>query len=355
MKKIALINQFSLLRKEMIRFLERLVIPADAEPAPQLMRGIQDSSTGSLFPQAQAWIPVFTGMTTWVKRQKNLFKELKGLSFLRMQESRSYSLALKNSKGISVLFLVIAMLLMVTIGYVFSYLIPAKQKSVRFAIYSTQAFYIAQSGVEFGIRYCSDQGWRGATDSGTYDLTRLTGVSRPLGNGTFTINYDQPSNILTSTGQITGSTENRVVRVSSFSDFLRLVFTIPAPAWTTGTRRARFYIINVRVPNVTLRSFSASWTAQNNRTLQRIYFDGTGGGDLRYNEDYVNGSPAVNFNDNGNSYTISPTPPNPSTSVYIYWSQNLGTNSHITITFYTGTLGTGAAYTFDLDSAGNGL
>ena len=97
---------------------------------------------------------------------------------------------LRNSKGISVLFLVIAMLLMVTIGYVFSYLIPTKQKSVRFPIYSTQAFYIAQSGVEFAIRYAQDQGWRGAMDNGIFDLNRLNGISRTLGNGTFTLSYN---------------------------------------------------------------------------------------------------------------------------------------------------------------------
>jgi len=265
-------------------------------------------------------------------------------------------LSLENSKGISVIFLVIAMLLMITIGYVFSYLIPTKQKSVRFPIYSTQAFYIAQSGVEFAIRYASDQGWRGATDNGVFDLNRLNGISRPLGNGSFTINYNNATgDVLTSTGQITGSSETRVVRLSNFSPFLRLVFTTPAPQWTTGTSRARFYIINVRVPTVTLLSFSASWTAQNNRTISTIYFNGTVAANRRYTGAYVNGSPAVNFNLNGNSYTISPTPPSASTPVYIYWSGNLGTNSNITITFYTGTLGTGDAYTFDLDSAGNGL
>ncbi len=263
---------------------------------------------------------------------------------------------LMNSKGISVIFLVIAMLLMITIGYVFSCLIPTKQKSVRFPIYSTQAFYIAQSGAEFAIRYASDQGWRGATDNGVFDINRLNGTSRSLGNGSFTINYNNATgDILTSTGQITGSSETRVVRVSNFTPFLRLIFTTPAPAWTLGTRRALFYIINVRVPNVTLRSFSASWTAQNSRTISTIYFNGTALADRRYTGAYVNGSPAVNFNLNGNSYTISPTPPSASTPVYIYWSNNLGTNSNITITFYTGTLGTGDAYTFDLDSAGNGL
>ena len=262
-----------------------------------------------------------------------------------------------NSKGISVLFLIVALLLMMAVGYVLSYLIPTKQKSIRFAIYSNQAFYIAQSGVEFAIRYASaDQGWRGATDNGIFDINRLNGISRPLGNGTFTLAYNNASgDILTSTGQITASSETRVVRVSNFSDFLRLVFTTPAPAFTSGTQRAQFYIINVRVPNVTLQSFSASWTARNNQTISTIYFNGTAAANRRYTGAYVNGSPAVNFNLNGNSYTISPTPPSASTSVYIYWSGNLGTNSNITITFYSGTLGTGDAYTFDLDSAGNGL
>lgn len=136
-----------------------------------------------------------------------------------------------NSKGISVLFLVIAMLLMITIGYVFSYLIPTKQKSVIFPIYSTQAFFIAQSGVEFAMRYASDQGWRGATDGGIYDINRLNGVLRNLGNGSFTLTYNNAlGDILTSTGQITGSSENRVVRVSNFSPFLRLIFDPASPA-----------------------------------------------------------------------------------------------------------------------------
>jgi hypothetical protein len=56
---------------------------------------------------------------------------------------------LLNPKGISVLFLLMAMLLVVGIGYVFSYLIPTKQESVVFPIQSTQAFFIGQSGFPF--------------------------------------------------------------------------------------------------------------------------------------------------------------------------------------------------------------
>jgi hypothetical protein len=269
---------------------------------------------------------------------------------------------LMNSKGISVLFLVIAMLLMITIGYVFSYLIPTKQKSVRFQIYSPQAFYIAQSGVEFAIRYASDQGWRGATDNGVYDLNRLNGISRPLGNGTFTLSYNNIlGDILTSTGQVTGSTETRIVRLSNFSDFLRLVFApnppypapcrtvpIPPPTPPAIARRARFYIQNVRRTNVILTMFSATWSGGGR--LQRIYMDQGGGWVQKYDGNYVSGTlPPVTFTMGGGSQTIIPNQVIP---VLVTWNFNLSTATNIVITFYTAA---GDEYRFNLDSAGNGL
>jgi hypothetical protein len=261
---------------------------------------------------------------------------------------------LTNSKGFSVLFLVFAMLLMTTIGYVFSYLIPTKQKSVRFPIYSTQAFYIAQSGVEYAIRYASDQGWRGTTDGGIFDINRLNGISRTLGNGSFTINYNNATgDILTSTGQITGSSETRVVRVSNFTPFLRLIFdpNNPAPCWALGTRRARFFITNVKNMNVTLRSFSASWTQTGvARRITRIDMNGV----RKYAGIYFNGGAPQNLNRPiGNP--IQTIIPNQVINVLVYWNNNVANGANIIITFYTGLLGSGDAYTFNLDSAGDGL
>jgi hypothetical protein len=254
------------------------------------------------------------------------------------------------------------MLLMITIGYVFSYLIPTKQKSVKFPIYSTQAFFIAQSGLEYAIRYCSDQGWRGVTDGGTYDLTRLNG-SYPLGNGTFALNYDQLTNTLTSTGQIMGSSENRVVQVSNFSPFLRLIFdpdspapcrTVPnpIPGGLTRNRTARFYIKNVRTTDVILNSFSASW-AGGAGSLQGIYMDVGAGWVLKFTGTYNTGNPPPirNFN----RPIFSPTQtiiPNQVISVLLYFSFNLAGDRDIIITFYTAT---GDGYTFNLDAAGNAL
>ena len=198
-------NQFNFLKKARIQLLRRLVIPAEA--------GIR-----VLCPRC--WIPVFTGMTTWVRQQKNLFRKLKGLSFLRKQESRSNSPALMNPKGISVLFLVIAMMLMVSIGYVFSYLIPTKQKSVVFPIQSTQAFFIAQSGVEFAVKYALTQTPPWTTPA---LLNGLDNMTRSLGAGRFVLDYDSVNNTLYSRGEVPTGTERRRIVVSNFTSFLMAI------------------------------------------------------------------------------------------------------------------------------------
>jgi hypothetical protein len=127
---------------------------------------------------------------------------------------------LLNSKGISVLFLIIAMLLMITIGYVFSYLIPTKQKSVIFPIQSTQAFFIAQSGVEFAVRYATTQTPPWTTPA---QLAGLTNVTRNLGAGRFTLTYTNVApdlDTLISVGEVPSTSEKRRISVSSFTSFV---------------------------------------------------------------------------------------------------------------------------------------
>jgi hypothetical protein len=217
---------------------------------------------GLLFSQGQDWISVprliplrtsFTGMTTWVRRQGNFSKERRGLSFLRRQESRSYSLVLMDSKGISVIFLIIAMLLMVIIGYIFSYLIPSKQKSVVLPIQSTQAFFIAQSGVEFAVRYAADNG-----------LGTLGGMTRSLGNGSFSLSYNSGTDTLTSAGQVPTGTTRRSIQVSNFTEFLGGENLALDPNFTPclitvgGDHVVRFGIISAS--GITLDSFQSTWT-----------------------------------------------------------------------------------------------
>ena len=255
--------------------------------------------------------------------------------------------SIHNSRGLSVLFLVFAMLLMVTIGYVFSYLIPTKQKSVRFPIYSNQAFFIAQSGVEYAIRYGSDQGWGSTTD-----LLRLNnpGVNqRNLGNGGITINYSNVTDTLTSDGEITGSTEKRVIKVSQMSQFLRLIYdpASPAPCWCFGTRMARFYIKNVGSNIVTLTAFSGTWTQPPPaRMINRIDM----AGNQKFNGNYSSGDPITNFNRPAGSpsQTINP---GETIEVLIRWNANTNA-TNIVMRFYTAL---GDMFTFNLDPEGDGL
>jgi archaellum component FlaG (FlaF/FlaG flagellin family) len=248
-------------------------------------------------------------------------------------DSFAWLKAILNSRGISVLFLVIAMLLMVTIGYVFSYLIPSKQKSVIFPIQSTQAFFIAQSGVEFAVQYAITQTPPWTTPA---QLAGLTGVTRNLGVGRFILTYTNVApnlDTLTSVGEVPTNTPRRSIRVSNFTKFLTTGLIIdpgsPAPYWFNPRTVARFYIKNVGGSSVTLTAFSASWDEPPNRQLTSItmtlgattntVFTGT------YDSGFRNFTPA------GNSQAIGP---NQVIRVDVVWNQNISPNNSINIYFY---------------------
>ena len=141
------------------------------------------------------------------------------LSSLSLRRERvGVRVNLRNPKGISVLFLIVALLLMMAVGYVLSYLIPTKQKSVIFPTQSNQAFFIAQSGVEFAVRYASGNGW---TTTAALDAN-INNVQRNLGYGRFhlTYNFATYGDTLISVGEVPSGTERRKIVVSNFRSFL---------------------------------------------------------------------------------------------------------------------------------------
>jgi len=245
---------------------------------------------------------------------------------------------------------------MMAVGYVLSYLIPTKQKSVQFPIYSTQAFYIAQSGVEYGTRYCSEQGWRGATDTGRLDYDRLNdspGNQRNivLGkvNGKFTISYNPGTDVLTCTGEISNSTGKRIIRVSNFSQFMRLTFT-SSPCWLSGysNERLGFGTRRWRTGTISLEAFSATWQEDTVplRNITTIRF----GNRTRFSGTYSSGSGIVGFT--GGSQSVGTS----SVNVEIRWNAAMTNPRNIVITFYTAAgAAIGEGYTFNLDPEGNGL
>ena len=218
----------------------------------------------------------------------------------------------KNSKGISVIFLVIAMLLMVTIGYVFSYLIPSKQKSVIFPIQSTQAFFIAQSGVEFAVQYAITQTPPWTT---TAQLNGLDAMTRNLGAGRFVLDYDSAFDTLHSWGEVPTDTERRRISVSNFTRFLGagLKLVTPNPCWITENQSVRFFIKNESPSDITIHDFSATWSQIKTARLREIYMGQSPPLTRRYRGSYGNGDTEVLLD---SDQTVTP---NQTIQVEIYW------------------------------------
>ena len=258
---------------------------------------------------------------------------------------------LYNARGLSVLFLVIAMMLMVSIGYVLSYLIPTKQKSVSLTVSSNQTFFLAQSGVEFAVRYATDQGW-----STTAQLNGLDGITRNLGRGRFTLDYNDTNDSLTSTGEIPNASERRIV-VSNFTQFVSGGALIidparPVPCLTTGligkqtVNVVNFYIINNSSSSITLNAFQATWV-QNppTRQIERLYLGGT----LKFDGNYPNGSAPQSFNVPPLTFTINA---GQSVLVSVWFTRLVNNLRSMIFTLYSTT---GDSYNFNLDTEGDGL
>lgn len=206
---------------------------------------------------------------------------------------------------------------MITIGYVFSYLIPSKQKSVVFPIQSTQAFFIAQSGVEYAVRYAVAHNWRTAANLAGLNAAGVN--TKSLGAGAFTISYSNTAptlDTLTSVGQVPSGTEKRRITVTNFTTFMQqhlVLDTTYAPclhytrAGVNYTYEVYFYILDTDLAgNTILNSFRASWDVDP-PTINRVRFTATN----RWTGTYSNGAAQTNFATN---QTFTPGEQDPSTN-----------------------------------------
>ena len=117
-----------------------------------------------------------------------------------------------RDKGVTLITLIIAITIFAVFITVFSYVMIAKHGSEALYVQSTQAYAVAQAGIEYGIRY--------ATDNGYWDVD--TPITESFGNGSFEIDYDKattsvPSK-LTSTGTV-GNAERQII-LSNFVGFV---------------------------------------------------------------------------------------------------------------------------------------
>ena len=85
---------------------------------------------------------------------------------------------LRGESGFSVMVVIFVMLVLSVIGYSMTKMMATKQKSVPVTVQSSNAFYLAESGINYAGKYLSDLvTWPPA------------GETKNIGNGSFTTAY----------------------------------------------------------------------------------------------------------------------------------------------------------------------
>ena len=106
-----------------------------------------------------------------------------------------------RNKGVTLITLIIAITIFAVFITVFSYVMIAKHGAEALYVQSTQAYAVAQAGVEYGIRY--------ATDNNFSAINSLGAIT--FGDGSFTLEYTTPNaGTLTSTGTV-GNAERQII------------------------------------------------------------------------------------------------------------------------------------------------
>jgi len=109
-----------------------------------------------------------------------------------------------RNKGVTLITLIIAITIFAVFITVFSYVMIAKHGSEALYVQSTQAYEVAQAGIEYGIRYTTDD-----VDSHYAELLVAENFSKDLATGrTFSLVYTPATTSTPSTLTSTGTGES---------------------------------------------------------------------------------------------------------------------------------------------------
>jgi len=137
---------------------------------------------------------------------------------------------------------------------------------VVFSIQSTQAFFLAQSGVEFAVRYAKDNNY---TTKNLLNTNLGGGVTRPLGTGSFTVTYASSNDTLTSVGYVPTGTQRREIVVSNFSSFTyyfayHKTITVQANKVSGGPLANFPMLVSITDPNLATTAYTNGHVASYN-------------------------------------------------------------------------------------------
>lgn len=193
---------------------------------------------------------------------------------------------LSNNKGISLVILIVAMTLIAILGASFVSLMSSKQKGFLYQIDSYRALNLANAGVEYAIRYISDN----VSDTSSAYFQSLS-VNDDIGaisfaDGLFSIRRTFSSTIGNDNIEVTGQYKNstRVIRLSNFRRYIRALTLVSDPTVSLSNRTinvtsnySAIQIINNSESSITLNSvqISALFTVPGTKHLKSVYIGNT--------------------------------------------------------------------------------
>jgi hypothetical protein len=193
---------------------------------------------------------------------------------------------LSNNKGISLIVLIVAMTLIAILGASFVSLMGSKQKGFLYQIDSYRALNITNAGVEFAIRYISDN----VSDTSSTYFQNLS-TSDDLGNtlfasGSFSVTRNYNNTIGNDNIEVAGLYKNstRVVRLSNFRRYIKALTLVSDPTVPLSDRtinitspRAAIQIANNSESNIVLNSIqvSVTFTVSGTKHLKSVYLGNT--------------------------------------------------------------------------------
>jgi len=185
-----------------------------------------------------------------------------------------------REQGFMLIALVIAMLVIALLVGALVSINVTKDLSGPLYVNSTQAFYLAQAGAEYGLRYATDNNSSFCADPVAL-FSALGSISS--GNGTFTLSYDGGLKQLTSIGEVgtigDAGYAKRSVTIDSFDSFQPGCACLDIDASYTPYRSGRvayYRMLNncgcsVRI----LYVYIAKTGGTNQARLDRIRFNGS--------------------------------------------------------------------------------
>lgn len=171
---------------------------------------------------------------------------------------------LHDDKGVTLITLIIAITIFAIFVTVFSYVMVAKHGSSVLYVHSTQAYAVAQAGIEYGIRYAIDN------DYGDFPIN-----DQQFGNGSFTLLYNDSNNTLTSTGTV--GVAERAIILSSFSNYVGVGIVLGDSSVGTGSDKniISVFLMNNYDYDVYIYEIKLAKEGGNQAGMKEIWFGDT--------------------------------------------------------------------------------